>query len=249
MFALDEAAASTSAKCPESLASSPKAVSASVTMSDVVARSSPDAAARFMMPSRPSSMSSVFQPAIAMYVMPSAASDAENFVLDPISLALSRSLSKSSPVAPEIALTLLMEVSKSAVVFTAAAPTAARGRDTVVVSFVPTLVILLPTSCRFWPTACILVPATVATLSYSFLSFLSCCSLASMSRLRAFWASDCFFPPSCFSSSFSAFFSALIFSFVWFMASFKYPCFCLIISVLDGLNFSRLLVSRKAVLV
>ena len=51
---------------PESFAVRPNAVKASVTISDVVARSSPDAAARFMMPSIPSSMSEVFHPAMAM---------------------------------------------------------------------------------------------------------------------------------------------------------------------------------------
>ena len=66
VFALEDAAARMSAKWPESLADRPKAVKASVTMSEVVARSSPDAAARFMMPSIPSSISTVFQPAIAI---------------------------------------------------------------------------------------------------------------------------------------------------------------------------------------
>jgi len=66
VLALDDAAASTSAKCPESAAVSPKAVRASVTISDVVARSSPLAAARSMIPSIPSSISPVFQPAIAI---------------------------------------------------------------------------------------------------------------------------------------------------------------------------------------
>lgn len=66
VFALELAAARMSAKCPESLAVRPNAVSASVTISDVVARSSPDAAARFMIPSIPSSMSEVFHPAMAM---------------------------------------------------------------------------------------------------------------------------------------------------------------------------------------
>ena len=66
VLAFDDAAASTSAKCPESDACSPKAVSASVTMSEVVARSSPDAAAKFMTPSIPPIMSFDFQPAIAM---------------------------------------------------------------------------------------------------------------------------------------------------------------------------------------
>ena len=66
VFALALAAASTSAKCPESSAFSPNAVSESVTISEVVARSSPDAAARFMTPSMPPSISPVFQPAMAM---------------------------------------------------------------------------------------------------------------------------------------------------------------------------------------
>ncbi len=47
VFALELAATRMSAKCPESLAVKPNAVSASVTISDVVARSSPDAAAVF----------------------------------------------------------------------------------------------------------------------------------------------------------------------------------------------------------
>ena len=66
VLALLLAAARISAKCPLSFAVSPKAVRASVTMSDVVARSSPDAAARLMIPSMPDSISSVFQPAIAI---------------------------------------------------------------------------------------------------------------------------------------------------------------------------------------
>ena len=66
VFALEDAAARISAKCPESFAESPKAVKASVTISEVRAKSSPDAAARFMMPSIPEIMSFDFQPAIAM---------------------------------------------------------------------------------------------------------------------------------------------------------------------------------------
>ena len=79
-----------------------------MTISEVVAKSSPDAAARFMMPSMPSSMSPVFQPAIAMYSIAEAASEAENLVLAPISRAFSRRASKSEPVAPEMAATLLI---------------------------------------------------------------------------------------------------------------------------------------------
>ena len=66
VLALEDAAARISAKCPESAAVSPNAVRASVTISDVVARSSPEAAARFMIPSMPESISEVFHPAIAM---------------------------------------------------------------------------------------------------------------------------------------------------------------------------------------
>ena len=66
VFALLDADARISAKCPESSADNPNAVKASVTMSDVVARSSPEAAARFIIPSMPPSISSVFHPAIAI---------------------------------------------------------------------------------------------------------------------------------------------------------------------------------------
>ena len=91
VFALEEAAARISAKCPESAADKPNAVRASVTISEVVARSSPEAAARFMIPSMPFSMSPVFHPAMAMYSIAEAASDAENFVFAPISRAFARS--------------------------------------------------------------------------------------------------------------------------------------------------------------
>jgi len=66
VFAFAEACAKTSAKCVESDAFRLKAVSASVTISDVVPRSSPLAAARFMIPSIPLIMSEAFHPAIAM---------------------------------------------------------------------------------------------------------------------------------------------------------------------------------------
>ena len=61
-----DAVANTSAKCPLSLADKPNAVKASVTMSDVVAKSSPDAAAKSITPLIPESMSPVFHPAMAM---------------------------------------------------------------------------------------------------------------------------------------------------------------------------------------
>lgn len=56
VLALLDAAARISAKCAESSALIPSAVRASVTISDVVARSSPEAAARFIIPSTPFSI-------------------------------------------------------------------------------------------------------------------------------------------------------------------------------------------------
>ena len=58
-FAFDAAAANTSEKCPASPAFILNAVSASVTISDVVA-------AKLRIPSIPFSISSVFHPAIAI---------------------------------------------------------------------------------------------------------------------------------------------------------------------------------------
>ena len=84
---MDEAAASTSANFPLSEADIPNAVKASVTMSDVDARSSPDAAARFMIPSIPRTMSAPFHPAIAIYSIACPASVAENCVDAPICFA------------------------------------------------------------------------------------------------------------------------------------------------------------------
>ena len=173
VFALLDAAARMSEKWLESFAESPNAVSASVTMSEVVARSSPDAAARFIMPSRPSIMSCVFHPAIAMYCIPCAASDALNFVFEPISRALSRSESMSSPVAPEIAATFDISESKSAVVLTAAVPTA---RIPVVsgISFFPAFVSVPPTFSAFCAYS-----SNGARASSAFTSFSSCSISAS----------------------------------------------------------------------
>ena len=66
VFELADAFARTSEKCPASFAFSPKAVKASVTISEVLARSSPEAAARLIIPDIPAVICSGFQPAIAM---------------------------------------------------------------------------------------------------------------------------------------------------------------------------------------
>ena len=66
VFAFDDAAANISEKCPASSAARPNAVNASVTISDVVPSSSPDAAASDIIPLTPDSISCVFHPAIAI---------------------------------------------------------------------------------------------------------------------------------------------------------------------------------------
>ena len=100
--------ARTSENMAESCAASPKAVRASVTISEVDARSSPDAAARFMIPGRPATISFAFQPAMAMYSSACPASVAENCVVRPISWAAAFNMSISDREAWEIACTVLI---------------------------------------------------------------------------------------------------------------------------------------------
>ena len=121
VFALLEAAAITLANRLLSPADIPNAVSPSVTISDVWARSAPDAAARFIIPSIPDTISVVFQPAIAMYSIAFAASVAEKAVVAPICLAFVSKSVKSCPVAPEIDATDDIAASKLDPTFTAAA--------------------------------------------------------------------------------------------------------------------------------
>ena len=120
--------------------------------------------------------------------MASAASDAENFVLAPISLALARRASKSSPTAPDTAATWLMEASKSAVVFTAAVPMARIGPVTYRVRLEPTEDILLPTVSSVLPTFPIFVRAVFASAA-SRASFFSSSSVAMISLWRASYLS------------------------------------------------------------
>ena len=238
VLALEDAAARMSAKWPESLAERPKAVNASVTMSEVVARSSPEAAARLMMPSIPSSISSVFQPAMAMYSKASPASIAENLVLAPISRALSRRSSNCSPVAPEMACTLLIWASKSAVVFTAAVPSATTGAVTFLVRLVPTEVMVLPMFSSFLPASPSLVSAVLA-LAASFASRSSSCSVATISRWSASYLSFPRSPLSILALACScASFSASSFSLVAVTAVFSASCFWVSRTVFVGSSFS-----------
>ena len=218
VFALELAAARISAKWPESEAESPNAVRASVTISEVVARSSPDAAARFMMPSIPSIMSPVFQPAMAMYSKADAASVAENLVLAPISRAFPRRSSRSFPVAPEMAATLDMPSSKSAAVFTAAVPSPTMGAVTWVVRVFPTEEIFSPTCWNLPPTSSILARVALVVDAWDSKDF-SCCSVSWISRWSASYCCWVISPfCSCSFACSAAVFSVASFSFVSLMA-------------------------------
>ena len=151
MFAFVDAAAITSAKRPLSLADIPNAVKPSVTMSEVVPKSSPAAAARFIIPAIPAVISAVFHPAIAIYFIASALSLAEKEVVAPISLAFAVNVAKSCALAPDIAPTSDIAASKSAAVFTAAVATPAIGTVIALVRVDPTLVIVLPALCICFP--------------------------------------------------------------------------------------------------
>ena len=105
--------ASTSATCPASEASRPKPRRVDAAISALDARSSPAAAARSIRPGVASMISLVVKPADARFSIASAASVAENFVVDPNSLAVSSRRSRSFPVAPDIPATRDMAASKS----------------------------------------------------------------------------------------------------------------------------------------
>ena len=192
-----------------------------------------------MMPSMPSSMSPVFQPAMAMYSKPCPASVAENFVFAPISRAFSRRASKSDPVAPDMADTLDIWESKSAVVFTAAAPMPTMGAVTVLVRVDPTEDIFPPTDSSVLPTESILFKVSFA-LAASLARFFSSCSVATISRWSASYLSLPRSPDSicCFACS-CACFRASSFSFVAPILSLRRACFCERSSVCVGSSFRR----------
>ena len=116
--------ASTSANRAASLAFFPNAVSVPVTISEDRANPSPDAAARYITPGRPSNICCVVHPADAMYSNPCPASSAVNWVVSPISFARLVSFRISASEACEIACTVLIWLSKPIPVIVAA-PSAA----------------------------------------------------------------------------------------------------------------------------
>ena len=95
------------------LASSPKPFSIEAAISEALAKSTWPAAARFNIPGIALSMSSDLKPAIARYVIPSAAWEAENTVDFPKLRAPNLNFSKSSAEAFETAPTLDMVLSNS----------------------------------------------------------------------------------------------------------------------------------------
>ena len=169
--------------------------------------------------------------------MASAASDAENFVLLPISLALSRRASSSFPVAPETAATWLMAESKSDATFTAAVaipPTAA----VTGISFCPTPSMAEPTVFSFSPMAAIFCSATAdRSACRSRSRRLRSVSMISLCR-ASYWLWEISPLASASFACSAAVFSVSSFSFVSLTASPRSRCFCAISSVLPGSSFS-----------
>ena len=168
--------------------------------------------------------------------MASAASLAENFVLLPISLALSRKACKSSPVAPETAATFDIAESKSEAVFTAAVPRAVTpavtGR-----SFSPAPDILPPAFWRTCPASPILASSEFAFFA-SVSSLFSSFSVSTISRCKASYCC-CEMSPfarAVFACS-AAVFSVASLSFVAEMLSARSFCFCESSSVFFGSSF------------
>ena len=164
--------------------------------------------------------------------------------MEPISRALARSLSKFSPVAPDTAATLLMEVSKSAAVFTEIAPSPATAPDTGS-SFLPAPEIVSPAFCILPPTSAILSSLDsqeAASFSRRFSSF----SVSTISRCRASYLSCPSSPrSSCSFACFWASFSPSSFSLVAPMESFSIFCFWERRVVFFGSSFKSLFTSRR----
>ena len=106
VFVLLAASANTSATCPASDASNPNPRKVAAAISELVAKSSPDAAAKSKSPGIASIISVVVNPAAAKFSIPCAASVAEKAVSAPNCIAKSFNFLNSSFVAPEIAFTL-----------------------------------------------------------------------------------------------------------------------------------------------
>ena len=155
----------------------------------------------------------------------------------PISLALSLSLSKSDPVAPDTAATLLIAESKSAAVFTAAVPSPVTTPVTGS-SFWPTPETLSPTACSFSPVAPIFCKA-VADCSACCSSLRSSCSVSTISLCSPSYCCWEIVPFRIASSACCcAVFKVSSFSLVSETACASSLCFCAISSVFPGSSFN-----------
>ena len=153
--------------------------------------------------------------------------------------------SRALPEAPVFLVTVSIASSTSFQAATDAAPTAAIGAVTFVVRLFPTLVTVFPTSCIFDPVTFSCWEATEPNSLYSPFRLLSCCSVSTISRSRAFCSSvtsSVVLPAFiCFRASFSF----CSFSSVFSIASVRYPCFCVSSSVLPGSSFRSLFTSFR----
>ena len=228
--------ARTSATWPASLASMPKPRKVDAAISALLARSSPLEAARSSIPGMASMISLTSKPALARFSIPAAASDAENAVEAPRSLAVWRSFASSSSVAPEMAATRLIPESKSEVILTAAVPRAVTPADTGMRAF-PTPETLSPTSFNFPPTSSILRRVVLVFAACSSRDF-NFCSVSSISRWRPSYCSWVISPFwSCSLAWDAAVFKVSSLSLVSLMASPRRRCFCARSSVLVGSSF------------
>ena len=124
------ALANTSATCPVSDISRPKALIATAAVSEASATSPPDTAAKSSTPGIELMISVALKPAEAISSIPAATSVALNIVSAPSVLACSVSELNSPPVACDIAATLDICCSKRIPTVEAAVPMASKGKVT-----------------------------------------------------------------------------------------------------------------------
>ena len=167
MAALVSAAflANTSATCPASPASNPKARRVEEAMSALLAKSSPEEAAKSSIPGIAAVISDTENPADARFSIASALSVAEKEVAFPNSIACCSRSSNSDAVAPEIALTRLICASKSLPAMIAAVPTPIKGVVTPIVSILPMESSFPPAFLRSWEDISKEIPMLASLLS------------------------------------------------------------------------------------
>ena len=186
VWALVRAAASanTSATWEASEASSPNPRMAEAAISEEVAKSAPEEAAKSSMPGMAAIISSTVKPALARFSMPWATSEAEKEVSAPSCSAWASRASISVEVAPAMACTRSIWASKSLPIVTAAVPMAKMGAVTPAVRVFPRLDTFPPMPWILSPALCSWSPTRVAVFpsSCSWFSKVISCPLARSSR-------------------------------------------------------------------